>query len=252
MTEQLAIARLGHRGDGVVDTNTGPVFVSYTLPGETVTVERVDGHANRRHLLRVDTPSAERIDAICKYFGSCGGCAMQHWSLEHYFQWKRSLVVEALAHANLAADVEPLVDAHGTGRRRATLHARRGANDVLQIGFSAPRAHTIIAIDRCPILAPGLDGAVEAADAVALILKPAKKPLDIQVTASDSGIDMDVRGSGPLSSQKTTLLAGIAAKHKLARLTRRGLQKGAGRQRDMREPDFQQGLRALRDRKSVV
>ena len=126
MTEQLTIARLGHRGDGVADTNTGPVFVAFALPGETVTVERVEGHPDRRHLLHVDRPSLERVAPICKHFGLCGGCAMQHWSLAEYHIWKRSLVVEAMADAGLIAPVdEVMIDAHGQGRRRAALHARR-------------------------------------------------------------------------------------------------------------------------------
>jgi 23S rRNA (uracil1939-C5)-methyltransferase len=222
MTEQLTIARLGHRGDGIADTNVGPVYVPYSLPGEIVTVDTVAGHPDRRHLLHVDHASHERAVPICKHFGHCGGCAMQHWSLAEYLLWKRNLVVEALDHAGLIAPVEPIVDAHGKGRRRAVLHARRGAREILEVGFAAPRAHHIIAIDRCPILAPGLDGALPAAWAIAEILKPANKPLDIQVTASDSGMDVDVRGSGPLSSARTTALARLAEKHKLARITRHG------------------------------
>jgi 23S rRNA (uracil1939-C5)-methyltransferase len=221
VTEELTIARLGHRGDGIADTNLGPAFVPYTLPGETVTVEDVTGHPDRRHLLRVDKPSHERIVPICKHFGVCGGCAMQHWLLAEYHQWKRGLVVEALAAAGLVAPVdEQIVDAHGAGRRRATLHARRGNRDLLEVGFAAPRAHHIVAIDRCPILAPGLDGIVPAAWAIAEILKPANKPLDIQATVTASGMDIDVRGSGPLTSARGTALARVAEQHKLARLTR--------------------------------
>ena len=43
MTERLVIDRLAHRGDGVAETPSGPVFVPYTLPGETVEVEAVPG-----------------------------------------------------------------------------------------------------------------------------------------------------------------------------------------------------------------
>ena len=222
MTEQLTIARLGHRGDGVADTPAGPVYVPYTLPGETVTVEPVAGHPDRRHLDHVDKPSHERATPVCKHFTQCGGCAMQHWSLAEYHRWKRGLVAEALAQAGIVAPVADIVDAHGQGRRRAVLHARRGARDVLEVGFTAPRAHHIVAIDRCPILAPGLDGAIPTAWAIAEILKPADKPLDIQMTATDSGMDVDVRGSGPLNSSRTTALAGVAEKHKLARITRHG------------------------------
>ena len=222
MTEQLTIVRLGHRGDGIADTAAGPVYVPYALPGETVTVETVAGHPDRRHLDHVDRPSHERAAPICKHFTQCGGCAMQHWSLAEYHLWKRGLVAEALEQAGLIAPVADIIDAHGQGRRRAVLHARRGGHDLLEVGFTAPRAHHIVAIDRCPILAPGLDGAIPAAWAIAEILKPTDKPLDIHVTATDSGMDVDVRGSGPLNSGRTTALAGVAEKHRLARITRHG------------------------------
>jgi len=222
VTEQLTIVRLGHRGDGVADTAEGPVYVPYTLPGETVTVEPIAGHPDRRHLDHVDKSSHERITPICKHFTQCGGCAMQHWSLAEYHLWKRGLVAEALAQAEVIAPVGDIIDAHGQGRRRTVLHARRGARDLLEVGFTAPRAHHIVAIDRCPILAPALGGAIPAAWAIAEILKPANKPLDIQITATDSGMDVDVRGSGPLDASRTAQLAGIADKYKLARITRHG------------------------------
>lgn len=222
VTEQLTIHRLGHRGDGIADTPEGPAFVPYTLPGETVTVEPVSGHPDRWHLAHIERASNERAVPVCKYFTYCGGCAMQHWSLAEYHLWKRELIVEALSAAGVVAPAAPLIDAHGQGRRRATLHARRGVRDILEVGFTAPRAHHIVAVDRCPILAPGLDSAIPAAWAIAEILKPTNKPLDIQVTATDSGMDVDVRGSGPLSSGRTTALAGVAEKYKLARITRHG------------------------------
>lgn len=222
MIEQLVIARLAHRGDGVSDGPAGAIYVPGALPGETVEVEGVAGHPDRRRLLRVQQPSAERIAPICPHFGVCGGCAVQHWNAVRYSAWKRDLVVEALRQAGLDAPVADLIDAHGEGRRRAVFHARSGAGDVLEVGFSAPRAHHVVAIDRCPILAPTLGGALKAAWAIAEALSPAKKPLDIQVSATDAGLDVDVRGSGPLTPTLMTALARIAAKHDLARLTRHG------------------------------
>jgi 23S rRNA (uracil1939-C5)-methyltransferase len=223
VTEQFTIARLGHRGDGIADTLGGPVYVPYTLPGEAVTVEAIAGHPDRRNLVHVEKPSHERAQPICQHFGQCGGCAMQHWSLAEYHLWKRSLVVEALAQAGLLAPVDELiVDAHGSGRRRMVLHARRGAHDLLEVGFAAARTHHIVAIDACPILAPALSGAVEAAWAIAEAVKTVNKPLDIQITATDSGMDVDLRGSGPLGPKVTAALARIAEQHRLARLTRHG------------------------------
>lgn len=221
MVERLIIDRIGHRGDGVVDAEPEPIFVPGALPGETVEVEAVPGHPDRRKLLHVDTPSAERIAPICPHFGICGGCAVQHWQTERYRAWKRDLVVSALSQAGIDAPVADLIDAHGDGRRRAVFHAR-GPRDILKVGFSAARAHQIVAIDRCPILAKSLDGALKAAWAIAEVLLPAKKPLDIQITATDTGLDVDVRGSGPLTASLTAALARVAAAQNLARLTRHG------------------------------
>src|SRR5262249_21570230 len=105
---------------------------------------------------------------------------------------------------------------------RITLHARMGTHDVLKVGFAAAQSHDVIPIDRCPILDPALKGALEAAWALAEALTRIGKPLDIQVTATNNGLDIDVRGSGPLTPALITALSRIAEKHRLARLTRHG------------------------------
>ena len=216
------IARLGSRGDGIADTAAGTIYVPYALPGETAEVERWPGHPDRRQLIKIDVASPDRIAPICPHFGICGGCALQHLATARYRDWKRALVAAALARAGLDTPVDELIDAHGEGRRRAVFHARVSARDVIEVGFSALKAHHVVAIDRCPILAPGLAGAIEAAWAIAEALAATHKPLDIQVTATDAGLDVDVRGSGALSAADVTALARVAERRNLARLTRHG------------------------------
>jgi 23S rRNA (uracil1939-C5)-methyltransferase len=222
VTEHLVVTSVGHRGDGVVATPEGAVYVPQALPGEAVEVDSVPGHPDRRRLLRVERESPERIAPICRHFGTCGGCAVQHWRTPQYQAWKRDLVAEALALAGIEACVEPLVDAHGVGRRRAVLHARSGSHDVLAVGFAAQRAHHIVAIDDCPILARAMHGVIETAWAIAEALAPLRKPLDIQATAANEGLDLDVRGSGPLRPEQVAGLAQIAMDGGLARITRHG------------------------------
>ncbi|MBS9476785.1 class I SAM-dependent RNA methyltransferase [Ancylobacter radicis] len=221
----LTIHHLGQRGDGVAETAEGPVYVPLTLPGEIVEAEL--SH-DRGKLISILQPSAERIEPICRHVGQCGGCSLQHWEASKYHAWKRELVADALARVGLSPEIKDLIPAHGEGRRRAVFHARstggsagRG-NDILAVGFAGRRSHAIVAIDSCPILAPGLDGALPAAWAVAQLLAPLAKPLDIQVTATDTGLDMDVRGSGPLRPALVARLADLAERHGLARLTRHG------------------------------
>jgi 23S rRNA (uracil1939-C5)-methyltransferase len=222
VVERLVIDHVGHFGDGVAVAGGHNVYVPYTLGGETVEVATLPGHPDRRRLLAVERASPQRITPFCAHFGVCGGCAIQHWQAERYQAWKRDLVIETLAQAKLACEVYPLIDAHGLGRRRITLHARMGTHDVLKVGFAAAGSHDIIPVDHCPILDPGLRCALEAAWAVSEPLIAIAKPLDIQMTATDNGLDVDIRGSGPLPAATITTLSRVAEQHALARLTRHG------------------------------
>src|SRR5438067_7572065 len=222
VVERLVIDHVGHFGDGVAVAGGHNVYVPYTLGGETVEVAALPGHPDRRRLLAVERASPQRITPFCAHFGVCGGCAIQHWQTERYQAWKRELVIETLAQAKLACEVYPLIDAHGLGRRRMTLHARMGTHDVLKVGFAAAGSHDIIPVDHCPILDPGLSCALEAAWAVSEPLIATAKPLDIQMTATDNGLDVDIRGSGPLPAATIATLSRVAEQHALARLTRHG------------------------------
>lgn len=218
----LDIERLGQRGEGVA---SGPIYVPDALPGERVRA-MVEGDRGMR--LDILTASPDRRTPICPYFGTCGGCALQSLAETPYAAWKRDLVVTALSMAGIAATVLPLVDAHGAGRRRATFHARAAASpNVLAerapaVGYMRARAHDIVEIACCPILSPRLEGALPAARALALALRGTGKPLDILVTASDGGLDVDVRGCGPLEAAATARGIAAAEAHDLARLSNHG------------------------------
>lgn len=235
----LIIDRLGARGDGIADTPDGPVYVPYALPGETVRVgqpapDPAGGRAARSShgrvearatLIAVETPSAARREPECALFTRCGGCATQHMTETSYRAWKRDGVVTALARAHIDAPVdalvEPLVDAHGTGRRRVTFHARR-KDGVDAVGFMAARSHSLIPIDHCPVLDPALGHAPRAALDLARLLLPKGKPLDIQVTATGGGLDIDVRGYGEAGESARRALTRAAERLDLARLSIHG------------------------------
>ncbi|MET7247863.1 RNA methyltransferase [Methylobacterium sp. EM32] len=220
MSDVMEIARLGLRGDGV--TADG-IVVPGALPGETVRAQAEEGtRPPRARLDAVLTPSADRIAPFCPYFGTCGGCAIQHLAAQPYSEWKRDLVVGALARAGIAAPVAPLLDAHGSGRRRITLHVRAGEGGP-QAGFMAARSHALVAIDHCPITEPALHRAPEIAGRVSRPLGGGGgKPLDVQVTATAGGLDVDIRGHGPASDRARQALVLLAGELDLARISLHG------------------------------
>jgi 23S rRNA (uracil1939-C5)-methyltransferase len=219
LAEQVTIRRLGAKADGIAETSSGPVFVPKVLPGETVTIERDGSHAR---LVSIDVASPERETPFCPYFDECGGCATQHMKHGFYQAWKQETLVHTLKQARIEAPVEPLVDAHGEGRRRVTLHVRF-PDRAMHVGFMAPRSHQIVEIAFCPITEPALK---EQAPAIARVigehLKGPRKPLDIQITATQTGFDVDVRGYGPLKDPDRLRLINLAASLDLSRLSIHG------------------------------
>lgn len=216
VAERLTIASLGARGDGVALTPMGPVYVPFALPGETVTVEIA---GERARLIAVETPSPARRAQVSPYFTRCGGCVAQHMDENCYRRWKRGIVTDALARAAIGAPFDDLVDAHGDGRRRVVFHARKIDGEV-RIGFMAAKSHELVPIDRCPVLAPSLTEA--PAIALSLARHLGRKPLDIQLTATTSGLDVDIRGHGPAGDRLQRALVEIASALDLARLSLHG------------------------------
>jgi 23S rRNA (uracil1939-C5)-methyltransferase len=217
---RLVIERLGARGDGIAQDEAGREagFVTGALPGEVVEAAG-DGEAPEPGAIL--TASPERTAPICRFFGACGGCVIQHASPALQAEWKRGLVAQALERAGIAATINPLLDGHGEGRRRVTLHGRRREAESLA-GFMRARSHELIAIDHCPILEARLARAPAIATALTGALAASAKPLTILVTATENGLDVDVRGNGPPSEKQRIGLTQLASQLDLARLSIHG------------------------------
>ncbi|BCJ90230.1 putative RNA methyltransferase [Terrihabitans soli] len=154
----------------------------------------------------------------------CGGCALQTIPLDEQLAAKRESVAAALRNAGVEAEVAPCIDAHGTGRRRATFHARRGEDGVLRVGFSEARSHRIVdlAEHECPILLPAVQAAAEPVRLLAKHLLGLKKPIDAVVTSTETGLDIDLRGAGKIPEKLRLGLVEIAGQTGLARLAVHG------------------------------
>lgn len=213
----LEIERLGARGEGVASGLAGPIFVPFATPGDCIRA-RVQGE--RGEIETILTPSVDRIAPFCAHFATCGGCSVQTVSADLYSKWKRELVVRPMRQAGVDAPVAALVDVHGEGRRRASFHARRGEAG-MAVGFMRARTHDLVEIDSCPLLAPNMAGALDAARAVANAAG-GDKPLDLIVTASDVGLDIDLRGHGPAGPAARRRLIAAAEAQGLARLALHG------------------------------
>lgn len=142
---------------------------------------------------------ADRAEPFCPYFGTCGGCTLQHLGPVSYDSYKRGLVEDALSKAHVAAAVMPMIEAHGEGRRRATLHTRGR-----EAGYMRLRSHELLDIAACPILVPSMRS---AAPAMARQIGAVVGDSDVSFTSTATGLDIAVRTGRKPKPERLTLLA---------------------------------------------
>lgn len=204
MTLTTTIEYLGHKGEGVTHIDGERVFVPFALPGEEILLTR---EAERGTLLEVLKPSPDRAVPFCPHYGACGGCQLQHMAPTAYRAFKTGLVEIPLLQAGIEAKVQNFIDAGGTGRRRATLHARKDA-----AGYMRLRSHDLLDLDTCPILVPALKPASDIARAIGAMIGPC----DISFTATDTGLDLSVKST--VKGLKGDRLMPLGNRFALARL----------------------------------
>jgi 23S rRNA (uracil1939-C5)-methyltransferase len=224
-TETLTIARLGSGGDGIADTSPGPVYVPFTLPGETVAVARVKNHAT---VMSMSVASPERIEPACVHFGpdgkngTCGGCTLQHAGDALYHDFKRSLVVNALKSKGLTPDVAPLVTAAPGERRRVTFTARKTEKGML-LGFNQAGSHHIVSIEHCPIASDGIVSRLDAIRQVAAAIATSAEPFRVTVLETLSGLDFAFEGVKKLGArERHAVTESVLALRGIARVTSDG------------------------------
>jgi 23S rRNA (uracil1939-C5)-methyltransferase len=215
---RLLVAEMGARGDAVAESDEGPVYLPYALPGETVDATLAGERATS---LIVVSPSTERVAPPCQHFGRCCGCQLQHWADAPYLAWKREQVMRALARRGIEAPVEEIVVAWGEGRRRAAFHGQR-VGKMVRFGFVERGGAKIEPIRVCPVLSPDLATALPRLRALTEIFAPARGEINLQALATETGLDVAVKGAGkPQSFDRARLERASAAAEEadLARLS---------------------------------
>lgn len=216
--ERVEIDHVGHRGDGVAETGSGPVYVPFTLPGEVVDITR---SGERGRLAGIVVPSADRITPACDHFGRCGGCALQHWQERPYLAFKREQLVATLAARGLDVAVAPAIACGPGPRRRVVLSAAR-IDGELRLGFHARGSHEILALSDCPVAAPAILSGLGVLKRLAGLLLGRRDPVRLTVTASAAGLDVAATSARPVDAKVRERLIAEVLTLGLARLSVEG------------------------------
>lgn len=104
---ELNIDDIAFGGKGITHVDGLAVFVDQTVPQDRVLAQvykKKKNYAEAR-VIQLLIPSPLRVDPPCPYSGYCGGCKWQFLDYERQLFYKRSHVVDSLAHIGGIEDV---------------------------------------------------------------------------------------------------------------------------------------------------
>lgn len=219
------IISLNSRGLGVTQTPLGEGLLPYVLPGEKVEFERHEYRGSSNCLVKsIVTRSLNRVDPPCQYFGTCGGCFLQHLNSDYYQQFKLGVLSDALARFQIEpAILNPIIIIPPGQRRRLNLQALCKNNEVF-LGFRRFNSHQIINIDHCLVAAPELSKLLVPLKKLLLKMMGDKTKLEVHLTLAANGIDLAFAGELSAESQ---LIKQFAEQNGVVRIT---LVGGSGRE----------------------
>jgi tRNA/tmRNA/rRNA uracil-C5-methylase (TrmA/RlmC/RlmD family) len=161
---EIEIADMAFGGDGVGKVDGFVVFVPFVIVGELVLVEITERKSDfaRARLLQVITPSPDRVDPKCQYFGECGGCQYQHIDYEAQGRIKleqvRNLFVRVGGFApEVVGELIPCPAPYGYRNR---IMIRRQWDKFQQkaiYGFLRAGSRLVVDLERCEIAEEALN-----------------------------------------------------------------------------------------------
>jgi len=213
-TPSVVIENLGHDGRGVTHLDGKTVFIDNALPGETVQFQYTARHGkfDEGLAIRIEQPSADRVEPRCPHATICGGCSSQHMASDAQIRDKERVLFEQLAHFGNVTVSErmPALTSEVWGYRRK---ARLGVKYVPKkggalVGFREKRSSFLAAINECHVLHPKVATLIPVLKELISQLDCRSALPQIEVAVGDERAALTLRHLSPLSeSDQAALLA---------------------------------------------
>ena len=154
------IESLDREGRGVAHVDGKTIFVDGAITGEDVEYSsyRKKPAWEAAQVLRIEKAASARVAPRCAFFGTCGGCSMQHVEDRAQVAAKQRVLEDALWHLGRVRPEIMLRPLHGLAwgyRHRARMSVRwvekKGGS---LVGFRERRSSYVTEMTSCEVLPP--------------------------------------------------------------------------------------------------
>ena len=185
------IESLDREGRGVAHVGGKAVFVDHAVPGELVeySVYRKKPAWEAAQIVRIEQEGAARIPPRCAFFGTCGGCSMQHIEERAQVAAKQRVLEDALWHLGRVRPETMLRPVYGLPwgyRHRARLSVRwvpkKGGS---LVGFRERKSSFVTDMTSCEVLPPEISGLIRPLRALVDSLEMQERLPQIEVAVGE-------------------------------------------------------------------
>ena len=203
------------------------VFVAGALPGERVVAVQTGRHRSFDEARTVDVLRAapERVAPRCPHFGTCSGCALQHYDESKQINAKQRVLMENLeriGHVTPGRVLPPLTDAAWGYRRKGRFSVRRvEKKDKTLVGFREVDPRFVADIGECHTVIPEIGSRIAALSALVDAMDGRRDIPQIEFIAGDAtpefdGVALTFRHLMPLSERDLAALVAFGQEHRMA------------------------------------
>lgn len=213
------IHAISHDGRGIADIEGKKAFIWGALPGETVRYQITKKHRQYfdGEAAEVITPATTRVTPPCKHYGLCGGCSLQHMSMDQQIALKQQTLLEQLRAFGkvVPENLLPPLNAGTVGYRRK---ARLGVKYVLKknkllVGFREKASNYLADLERCEILHPRIGEHLTEFAALIASLEQYQHIPQIEIAIGDNDAALVFRHLTPLSESDKQKLIEFGESH---------------------------------------
>jgi len=190
---QIQIESLTHDGRGVARIDGKTIFVTNAVPGDIVSlrITKQQDKFDEASIIEIESPSKDRTTPFCALYNECGGCQLQHVSIDAQRHWKSENFITRLTQAVNAKKIriaEPLIGNDTGYRRRARFGLSISKQDkIARLGFRIEATNELVDIEQCPILTPNLNKALQE-NRPQLLEQASRAYKEISFVEADNGV----------------------------------------------------------------
>ena len=213
------IESLDHEGLGVAHVDGKVTFIEGGVTGETVAFarRRSRGNYDLGTVTEVLRESSQRVTPRCAYFGTCGGCAMQHVTPAAQVAAKQRVLednLERLGKVTPGMILPPVMGPAWGYRNRARLSvhyvAKKGG---VLVGFHEKRSSFVADVRSCEVLPPSVSQLIPELRELFTAMRVRERVPQLELAVGEAVTVFVLRHLEPMPEEDLALMRAFADRH---------------------------------------